>query len=140
MDVDFRKEIMIEIAEKICKSWGLEKPPINFYGWFTLFDLDNESVYIEDDLLKEKDIKKVVFALIHEISHYVIYQAWKQKLLITDIMKHPHNTDFCIVLYTNIKTAGFSIQSYLKNAIEYPIVKKILKEIEKENLKNKSEL
>jgi len=132
-----KEEILTEIAEVVCSSWMLEVPYIKFYGWHTCFFLDDESITIDDDLLRFEKINVIIFALVHELSHYITYNFYKRNIINKRILKHPHNTDFCVVLYTNLKILNINLNTYIKNAIEYPVVKKILKELELNDEKTK---
>ena len=135
--METKEKILNEIAKNICNYWKLELPYIKYYGWQTAFYLDDEFITIDDDLIKYGNMQTLTYALIHEISHYVIYQYYKKGYIESNILKYPHNKAFCYMLYSNIEISGFHLKSYLKNAIEYPIVKKLLKQIDLEIKKTK---
>jgi predicted SprT family Zn-dependent metalloprotease len=124
-----RQDEIYKIRDKLCDFWQLEKVKIHL-SWRTAFWLDNEIITIERGLFIEDNINVLLFALIHELTHYIAFKRWQDGWISNKILLRPHNKDFCNILYANIKILNFSLQSYLKNAIEYPIVKKLLKKIE----------
>jgi hypothetical protein len=126
--VEKRKKEIFEIRDIICNFWNIEKIKINL-SWKTAFWLDNEIITIERGLFIADDLNIVLFAILHELSHYVVFKKWQDGWISNKILLRPHNKDFCNVLYANIKISGFNLQSYLQQAIEYPIVKKLLKKI-----------
>jgi len=136
--METKEKALNKIAKNICSYWKLDLPYIKYYGWQTAFYLDDETITIDDDLFKYGNMLTLTYALIHEISHYIIYQYYKKGYINSNILKYPHNKAFCYMLYSNIEISGFYLKSYLKNAIEYPIVKKLLKQIDLEIKKFKN--
>jgi len=130
-----RQKEIYEIRDKICNFWQVKKVKIHLF-WRTAFWLDNEIITIERGLFIENNINVMIFALIHELSHYIAFKRWQNGWISDKIILKPHNKDFCKILYTNIKISGFDLQSYLKNAIEYSTIKKLLKRIAEINNEN----